>query len=354
MSWFEYLTIALILIGAGIMLYAIVFTRKILVVVHTLKIQKTWVLLIVLMSIFFVGYLIAAGLVISENKNLVVLITGFIFCFGAVFVAITVHTGYSTIMAIRKLYKTSEQAEELKKAQVELINMNNQLLYKNRELGQFAYIASHDLQEPLRTMHSFTQLLEEQYKGKLDEDADKYIRFISEASTRMSEQIKGLLDYSKIGSEKQLDLVDCNEVANLLLGDLDSVIKESKAKIQIDKLPTLNAYPTELKQLFHNLITNAIKYRKKDQDPLINIAALREDGHWKFSFADNGIGIEDQHKEKIFILFKRLHGRAEYEGEGIGLAQCKKIIELHGGKLWVNSQYNQGSTFYFTIPTNLQ
>ncbi|MBL4658564.1 MAG: GHKL domain-containing protein [Flavobacteriales bacterium] len=203
----------------------------------------------------------------------------------------------------------------------------------------------------MRTVISFTQLLEEQYKGKLDEDADKYISFITQASTRMSELIKGLLDYSGIGSEKQPEKVDCNETVKLVLEDLGTRIKESNTRIEIERLPSINTCPTLLKQLFQNLISNAIKFSKKDTEPVINIAAQKENEHWKFSFTDNGIGIADKYKEKIFVIFQRLHLRNEYDGTGIGLAHCKKIVELHGGNIWVESTPNEGSTFYFTIPT---
>ena len=249
------------------MLYAIVSTKKILAIIQTLKIRKTWILLIVLMGIFFIGYLVAAGLVITDNKNLVAIVTGFIFCFGAVFVAITVHTGHNTIVAIQKLYKTSEQAKKLKEAKKELVNKNRELLSKNLELEQFAYISSHDLQEPIRTVTSIAELLGKQYKGKLDENTYKLIHFLTEATTRMSKLIKGLLEYLRIGREIQLVKTDCNEIANLVLEDLSKMINESNPKIHIEQLPVINVYPTLFKQLFQNLITNAIKFRNKDREP---------------------------------------------------------------------------------------
>ena len=350
MSWLEYLTTTLILFGALIMLYAIVFTRKILPIVQTLKIRKTWILLIILMMIFFVGYLIAAGLVITKNNELVAFVTGFVFCFGAVFVAITVHTGYSTIAAMRKLYKTSEQAVRLKKAKVELININRQLISKNQELEQFAYIASHDLQEPLGTVNSFVELLKDDYKGKFDENADKYLQFISQASTRMSQLIKGLLDYSLIGRNRELTTVDCNTIVRDIQSDLTTRIAETKAQIEIGDLPKVKGSEVELRLLFQNLIGNAIKFHKKDTAPRLKISAKRENGYWKFSFQDNGIGIDNNNKEKIFVIFHRVYSKSEYEGTGIGLAHCRKVVELHGGNIWVSSQPNEGSTFSFTIP----
>ena len=220
---------------------------------------------------------------------------------------------------------------------------------KNKELEQFAYVASHDLQEPLRTIASFVDLLGKQYKGKMDANADKYMDYIVQSSDRMKVLIKDLLDYSRLGREKEARQVNCNTVVEQVKADLNRVIKDNQAEIVAGSLPLIDAYPTELKLLFQNLVSNSIKFRKPGVAPQVEINALRQNGHWQFAFRDNGIGIESQYLDKIFVIFQRLHNRSSYEGSGIGLAHCKKIVELHGGKIWVESEPGVGSTFYFTI-----
>ena len=249
----------------------------------------------------------------------------------------------------RQLLRSTEKEH---KARREAEQANIDLERKNKELEQFAYIASHDLQEPLRTTSSFVELLQKQYHGKLDEKADKYITFILEASDRMKMLIKNLLDYSQIGRKKELETVDCDKMLHNVLADLGIAISEAGADIKHDPLPVIYGYPTELKQLFQNLITNAIKFKKEDASPKINISVQKIEGAWQFGFKDNGIGIEEKHHEKIFAIFQRLHTGTEYEGSGIGLSHCKKIVELHNGRIWVESTPGNGSTFNFTIKEN--
>ena len=260
----------------------------------------------------------------------------------------------------RKLqYKVNEQTRQLlqstqeeHKARQEAEQANIGLERKNKELEQFAYVASHDMQEPLRTTSSFVELLQQQYKGRLDEKADRYLTFITQSSDRMRVLIKDLLDYSRIGKKMEWEQIDCNIMLNNVIADLSAVIKETGAEIKIGILPVINGYSTEMKQLFQNLIINAVKFRKANTSPQIKISAHKNRDHWEFTCRDNGIGIGDQHKERIFIIFQRLHTRTEYEGSGIGLAHCKKIVELHGGKIWVESKPDQGSTFHFSIHKN--
>ncbi len=221
---------------------------------------------------------------------------------------------------------------------------------KNKELQQFAYVASHDLQEPLRTIISFTDLMLEQYSGSIKGNADTYLRFISDASARMSNLIKGLLDYTRIGKNFEISELDTNLILKNLLNDLNTLIVERNAKFEIEQLPVISGLDIEIISLFTNLITNAIKYKKKGENPLIKIGATEETDHWKFHVEDNGIGIEKTHLKRIFLIFQRLHNKDEYAGTGIGLAHCQKIVELHGGKIWVESSPGLGSTFYFTIP----
>jgi signal transduction histidine kinase len=228
-----------------------------------------------------------------------------------------------------------------------------QLLSKNKELEQFTYIASHDLQEPLRSVTSFSQLLDEEYRDKIGEEGGQYLNFLMEASTRMRNLIKGLLDYSRLGREAQLVPIDTGKVVTEILVDLSTAIAESKAAITIDPLPTITGYETEFRQLMQNLMSNAIKFRRSGLDPAIHVSAKRKGNGWEFSVKDNGIGIESDHQEKIFLIFQRLHNRSLYEGTGIGLANCRKIVELHGGTIRVESIKGQGSNFYFTIPTTV-
>ncbi|MEJ7588503.1 MAG: two-component regulator propeller domain-containing protein [Ferruginibacter sp.] len=242
-----------------------------------------------------------------------------------------------------------KSTNEEQRARREVERVNEDLERKNKEMEQFAYIASHDLQEPLRTTSAFMELLQQQYQGKLDEKGDKYFNFILEATERMKGLIKNLLDFSRIGNKKELERVDCDKVLHNVLADLGMAISEAGARIHHDRLPTINGYAIELKQLFQNLITNAIKFREKEIAPEITITAQEHGDYWEFAFKDNGIGIEEKHFEKIFAIFQRLHSQKEYQGSGIGLSHCKKIVELHHGRIWVVSIPKKGSTFYFTI-----
>lgn len=236
-----------------------------------------------------------------------------------------------------------------KKTETALQQKSEELAKSNKELEQFAYIASHDLKEPLRTVSNYVDLFETQYKGKLDENADIYLNFIKGATSRMQTLISDLLEYSRIGSNKNITTIDCNEMVGNLLNDMKASIAESGGKINFKNLPVINAYP-DLKSLFQNLIGNAVKFRKGSEKLVINITAKDKGKEWLFAIQDNGIGIEKKYYDRIFIIFQRLHSKEEYAGTGIGLAQCKKIIELHNGKIWIESELGKGSTFYFTIP----
>ena len=222
---------------------------------------------------------------------------------------------------------------------------------KNNEMEQFTYVASHDLREPLITMSSFAQLLVRNYKGKLDSEADEYLGYMMKSADRMMELIKDLLDYSRIGVERNLQTADCNEIVNTVIHDLDVNIKEANAIIKIEKLPVIKGYTLELHALFQNLISNALKFRKVGQASVIKISAEKENGKWLFMISDNGMGIEDKDIDRIFVMFKRLHNKSDIAGTGIGLALCKKIVDMHHGNIWVESVYGQGSTFCFTLAT---
>jgi light-regulated signal transduction histidine kinase (bacteriophytochrome) len=225
----------------------------------------------------------------------------------------------------------------------------NKLKTSNKELEQFAYVASHDLQEPLRMVASFSQLLERRYKDQIDEDADDYIEFIVEGANRMKKLIDDLLAFSRLNTEaKEFKLTDTNSALDDVLVNLNPTIMENNAQITHDPLPIIKVDSSQIRQLFQNLITNAIKFHG-DEPPKIHISAEETGKEWLFSVSDNGIGIDSNHLEKIFNVFNRLHTREEYEGTGIGLAICKRIVERHGGKIWVESEPGKGSTFYFTL-----
>jgi len=236
----------------------------------------------------------------------------------------------------------------IEKTIVEKINIK--LMSSNKEMEQFAFIASHDMQEPLRTISNYVGLLQNQYKGKLDKDADRCLNSISGATFRMQSLIRDLLEYSKIGNDNNKIEIDCNVLLNDVLNDMNQSIKENKAEIHSEQLPVINGYISGINSLFKNLISNAIKFRKKDVHPIINVSAEIKDNEWFFTIKDNGIGIDKKYYDKIFVIFQRLHTKAEYAGTGIGLAHVKKIIELHGGKIWFESELGKETTFYFTIP----
>jgi PAS domain S-box-containing protein len=226
-----------------------------------------------------------------------------------------------------------------------------ELEIKNKELERFAYIASHDLQEPLRTVSNYIQILEEDYAGLLDDHAHKYIQTINDATKRMSLLIKSLLDFSRLGQNSKLVRVDCKKLVNDVIDDLDHLIRTSNAEIVVSEMPVLNVYETELREVFQNLITNAIKFRKKETNPQIQISSEKINNIWRFAVTDNGLGIAPAHFEDVFVIFKRLHSQKDgYEGNGIGLANCKKIVLMHHGEIWIESTLGQGTTFYFTIP----
>ena len=224
-----------------------------------------------------------------------------------------------------------------------------ELQHVNAELQQFAHIVSHDLNEPLRTMSSFVNLLARRYQGKLDAEADEYIAFVTDAAQRMQQMITDLLAYTRAGGQ---DLtfapVDCEALLARVLTDLQIAIAESGATITHDPLPTVQGDATRLGQVLQNLIGNALKFRGQ-APPCLHVSAVKEGQHWRFSVRDNGIGIDPQQAKRLFQIFQRLHTRAEYLGTGIGLAICKKIVERHGGRIWVESQPGEGSIFYFTI-----
>ncbi len=241
------------------------------------------------------------------------------------------------------------EIEDHKQTELKLSKYLAELKRSNKELQQFAYVASHDLQEPLRMVSSFTQLLAKRYKGQLDSDADEFIKFAVDGAQRMQLLINDLLAYSRVSSRvEEFQLVDLEKVFNESLQNLKFSIDDNDARITSDSLPTIVADQTQITQLFQNLVGNAIKFRGAET-PTIHIAAEEGENEWIFRVIDNGIGIDSQHNERIFRVFQRLHERDSYPGTGIGLSICEKIVERHGGDIWVDSTLGDGSTFSFTI-----
>jgi signal transduction histidine kinase len=226
-----------------------------------------------------------------------------------------------------------------------------ELARSNRDLEQFAYVASHDLQEPLRKVASFCQMLEQRYKGQLDDRADQYIAFAVDGAKRMQQLINDLLAFSRVGrSAREFTEVDLNNCLDAALDNLSEAIDANSAEIVSEPLPTLPGDAALLTQLFQNLIGNSIKFHGST-DPTVQISAKQSDAFWEFGCADNGLGIEPQYADRIFVIFQRLHTKEEYAGTGIGLALCKRIVEHHGGRIWLDPDTRNGATFRWTLPT---
>jgi PAS domain S-box-containing protein len=239
---------------------------------------------------------------------------------------------------------------ERKKAEAALREAHEELKRSNAELEQFAYVASHDLQEPLRMVASYTQLLGRRYEAKLDDDAREFMAYIVDGATRMKQLIEDLLAYSRVGTKgADFKPVSVEAALKRALFNLRAAIEEAGAAVTHDALPTLPADEVQLAQLLQNLMGNALKFRSASV-PRIHIGVSEKENEWVFEVRDNGIGIEPQYYERIFMVFQRLHNKGEYPGTGIGLAICKKVVERHGGRIWVESKPGEGSAFYFTLP----
>jgi light-regulated signal transduction histidine kinase (bacteriophytochrome) len=244
----------------------------------------------------------------------------------------------------------SVELEERRRAEEKMAQYAGELKRSNAELEQFAYVASHDLQEPLRMVASFTQLLAKRYRGKLDEDANEFIGFAVDGANRMQMLINDLLAFSRVETRgKPLEPTDCEAVLSHTLADLAAMVQETRAVVTHDPLPTVPADAVQMGQIFQNLLINALKFKGRET-PKVHISARFQGDEWIFGVQDNGIGIDPQHQERIFAIFQRLHRREDFPGTGLGLALCKKIAERHGGRIWVESEPGRGSTFYFSIP----
>lgn len=283
---------------------------------------------------------------ISDQKKanlLLSILVGFIFLG-----SILLYWGYSLKKKLSK--ELQEKNDKIQRQSADLES-------KNKELEQFAYIASHDLQEPLNTISSFIGLISDDYSDSFDEVGKDSLAFIKNASERMKRLIDGLLEYSRLGRTKDFSSVNLNHLIKEIKEDFVVILEKTGAVIHVKDIPKVHGSELELRLLLQNLISNAIKFTEEGVAPVITISAVKElntddksKDFWKFAVKDNGIGIPEKHKDRIFAIFQRLHSRDRYQGTGIGLAHCKKIIKSHGGSIWLESEEGVGTTFYFTIP----
>ena len=237
-----------------------------------------------------------------------------------------------------------------KLAEQALERTTQDLSRSNTELQHFAYVASHDLQEPLRMVSSYVQLLARRYKGKLDQEADEFIQYAVDGASRMKRLINDLLTYSRVGTHgKELTPVSAETALAIARQHLQMSLEDSKAQLVCDPLPTVWGDEMQLVELFQNLLGNALKFRRPETPPCLRVSVVREGAQWRFAVKDNGIGFDTKYGERIFGMFQRLHSVAEYEGTGIGLALCRRIVERHRGRMWAESSPGEGATFYFTL-----
>lgn len=258
--------------------------------------------------------------------------------------------GQLLVRSLRYAVERQNLLAEVVRQSRELTRVNEELQRSNKELEQFAYVASHDLQEPLRMVSSYVQILAEDYSGRLDQNAERFIGYVVDGATRMKVLIDDLLTFSRVGTQgRPFDAADCNYIIEQVLADQAPAIDSSGAMVTHGQLPTVSGDATQLAQLLQNLVSNALKYRR-DVAPRVHVDVETGKEAWVFSVRDNGIGVAPHHYDRIFQMFQRLHHRNEYPGTGIGLAVCHKIVERHGGRIWLESELGEGSTFYFTIP----
>ena len=276
--------------------------------------------------------------------GLFVIVTGIVLIFA---------TGQANIINVldQKQKELTSQKEELIKQADSLKQAEKLLLQSNYELEQFAYAASHDLKEPLRMIGMYTQLIKKKIGANADEPTQEYMFYVSDGVARMEKLLHDLLEYSRLGKScDRSKSTDLNEILFIVINNLTATMRDSDAEVLTNELPVLPASSTEMIQLFQNLIANSIKFRRKEKNPVIDIKHEYQEGEHRFKLTDNGIGISTEHQEKVFNIFERIHGRNEYEGTGIGLATCKKIVSNMGGDIWVEPSQKQGATFVFTLP----
>ncbi|MEO9482616.1 MAG: ATP-binding protein [Ekhidna sp.] len=333
------LIITFLLLGSAILFLAIMKTRDVFRIVQHELFRKEWSKLVVLISLFELGYCGVAFLIIYNQGEYLSLLTGAILLMGAIFVFIVVSMGVKTCQLLKK---SSEEREEQMKV---LVTRNNQLV-------QFNYATTHDLREPINTVLGCSLVLESDYKHLLDEDGQNLIQFTKKAAHRMSELVSALSEYLSVGIEIKRDTVDVNDLVEEVIQSMNGSVKDSGVKIEVGLLPILSANENELKRVFQNLIGNSIKYKRPKTIPEIYISSEKLDDRWRFAIKDNGIGICEKDIPRAFQLFRQLHPKDEYEGMGLGLSIARRVVELHGGEIWLESTLGEGTTFFFTLDEN--
>lgn len=333
------LAITLILTGAGILFLAILKTRKVFPLLEKDNFRSGWRRLVFLISLFELGYIGMVFLILQYQHQFLLPLTGIIFFTGSIFVFIAVSMAVKTF----QMMKDSNKAVE---AQMKILKT------RNSQLIQFNYATTHDLREPINTVLGCSSLLESDYLQLLDEDGQKLIHFTKKAAYRMSELVSALSDYLSVGLEFKREEVDVNGLVKEVIESMNGSVENADAVIEVGSMPKLKANKNELKRVFQNLIGNSIKYKRVDASPQIIVSAEKAGGSWQFSVKDNGIGINEKDIPRAFQLFRQLHAKDTYEGMGLGLSIAKRVIELHGGKIWLESTIGQGTTFFFTLHDN--
>ena len=333
----DLLTIFLILGGALILIFAMFQTYRIFRLVQEARFKRGWRNLFILMVFFFVGYFGVIYIVAAGEYTILQILTGVIFFFGAVFVLIVSTMGFKTFQVLRKSNDSLEEKVRLLRTQ-------------NDQLTQFNYATSHDLKEPVNTVVGSIEMLRNNFGDQLDEDAAKWMDFATKGAWRMDELVTGLTEYTNVGLKITRSTVDVNVLIQDVLAEMHGSIKETEANITFDKMPVIEVYDKELKRVFQNLISNALKYRKPSEQPSIAISVSEnvKESLWEFCIQDNGIGIPEKDFGRVFQLFQQLD-KDKKDGMGIGLAIVKKVVELHGGSIWVDSTEGKGTSFSFSI-----
>lgn len=333
----DFFIILIILVGASVLLMAIIKTYKIFHILDDVGFRRGWRRLLMLMSFFLVGYLGSGYIIYVGEQKILQWVLGVIFLFGAVFVYKVVSLGTKAFNTLRSTNR----------------NLGNQmriLKSRNEQLTQFNYATTHDLREPINTVLGCADILISEHGAKLDENAQRLIHFSSKAAHRMSELVSAMGDYLSVGIANKREFVDTSKVLTEVIESMNGSIHHSNAKININRLPPVMANKNELKRVFQNLISNAIKYRRVEVDPKIDISAtINHEGNWQFEVKDNGMGIKKKDIPQAFQLFRQLHAKDAYEGMGLGLSIVRRVVELHGGKVWMESCEGEGTSFFFTL-----